>query len=99
VVDRVYGSDLPQLRKTLAELKSEFSRLDTPTDWVRLRIVPLQNHVNALERALRTWRSTPLRGAVPMLHSDLVYLKENVRHLQRQLERAKQRIRLGHSTR
>ncbi len=85
MVDRVYRSDLPRLRTSLVELRSELARLDTATDWVHLRVDPLLKHAERLETLLRTWESSPLRGAVPMLHSDLVYLRENVHRLGRVL--------------
>lgn len=82
MVDRVYRSDLPRLRRTLLDLKRRFSRLETSTDWVRLRIDPLLAHARNLESRVRRWESEGIRGGVPMLHSDLVYLRENVRHLE-----------------
>ena len=82
MVDRVYRSDLPRLRRTLLDLRKRFARIDTSTDWVRLRIDPLLAHARNLESRVRRWESEGIRGGVPMLHSDLVYLRENVRHLE-----------------
>jgi hypothetical protein len=99
MVDRVYRSDLPHLRKALLGLRGEFSRVDSPTDWVRLRIDPLLAHAKQLETKSRIWESSPLRGGVPMLHSDLVYLRENVRALERVLASAKKRPKTGRGSR
>lgn len=85
MVDRVYRNAWPSLRKALLGLKSEFSKIDTSTDWVRLRIDPLLSHLELLEALVRSWESLPLRGAVPMLHSDLVYFRQNVQGLKRVL--------------
>ena len=93
MVDRVYRSDLPALRKAFSELRSEFSRLEGRSDWVRLRIDPLLRHVERLERLVPLLDSSPLRGGVSMLHSDLVYLRENLRGLQARLAAAQQRRR------
>ncbi|HKS59890.1 MAG TPA: hypothetical protein VJS68_03840 [Thermoplasmata archaeon] len=38
-------------------------------------------HLEALERILPTLEGAPMRGGVPMLHSDLVYFRQNVRGL------------------
>lgn len=78
MVDRVYKNDLPRLRAALFEMRSEFSQIEPRTDWVRLRIDPLLTHLNRLEALVRRWEAARLRGAVPMLHSDLVYLRKNV---------------------
>jgi hypothetical protein len=78
MVDRVYRSDLPRLRATLLGLRDGFSRIESSTDWVRLRIDPLLSHVERLEKMVRVWESSRLSGGVPMLHSDLVYFRQNV---------------------
>lgn len=85
MVDRVYKSAWPALRKALLELKTEFSRIEPTTDWVRLRIDPLLRHLELLEKTVRSWEGARLRGAVPMLHSDLVYFRKNVEGLKRVL--------------
>lgn len=85
MVDRVYRTDLPELRKNLLNLRKEFSTLDTSTDWVLLRVDPLIAHVDRLQAMVRIWDSSRLRGAVPLLHADLVYFRSNVRGLRRLL--------------
>jgi hypothetical protein len=96
LVDRVYKSDLPRMRKTLATLRTEFSKLDPTTNWNRLRIEPLARHVASLERLIRSQEfsgeSSRLSKGVTMFHSDLVYLRTNVRALQGILEAEKQRL-------
>ena len=89
MVDRVYRSELPRLRRTLRKMRSEFSRIHPSTDWVRLRIDPLLAHIDRLGARVRIWDSSPQRGGVPMLHSDLVYLRENVKHLRKVLGSAR----------
>ena len=85
MVDRVYRNAWPEFRRTLLELRSEFSKIDAPTDWVRLRVDPLLRHLNLLETLVRSWESSRLRGGVPMLHSDLIYFRENISGLKRVL--------------
>ena len=84
-MDRVYKEDIPASRRALEELKRQFSRLDSKTDWSKLRIEPLLEHARTLERLLRSPRfsreTSRLRRGVVMFHSDLVYLRENVRAL------------------
>lgn len=94
MVDRVYKADLPRLRKALEGLKVEFSSLGpSKTDWVKLRIDPLLKHVDSLERLLRSEEfsreSSRLRKGVAMFHSDLVYLRENVKALEKVLRSEK----------
>ncbi len=81
MVDRVYRSDLPQLRKALERLRVEFRKIDSTTDWSKLRLDPLIQHAVQLERRLKAHGSARLRRGVPMLHSDLVYLRTNVKGL------------------
>lgn len=85
MVDRVYRSDLPRLRKELQNLRKEFLKIATSTDWVGLRIDPLIAHVELLRRMVRTWDAAGTRGGVPMLHSDLVYFRQNVQGLRKVL--------------
>ena len=96
MVDRVYKADIPRLRNALDRLKEGFSGLDPGTDWTRLRIEPLLKHAEALEGLLGSPGfsddSSRLRGIVVMFHSDLVYLRENVKALEKVLE-SKQRKR------
>ena len=93
MVDRVYKAGIPQLRKDLARLKKEFSVLDSGTDWTKLRIDPLLRHVEALEGLLSqrdfAKEYSRLRRGVVMFHSDLVYLRDNVKALERTLESEK----------
>jgi hypothetical protein len=84
-VDRVYKEDIPAARGALETLKAEFSDLDSRTDWTKLRIEPLLQHARSLEGLLRSpefvRETTRLPMGVSMFHSDLVYLRENVRVL------------------
>ncbi len=90
MVDRVYRADIPRLREALVRLEGEFSAIDKGSDWARLRIEPLLRHAEALEQLLDSpdfsEESSHLRGIVVMLHSDLVYLRENVKALEKILE-------------
>lgn len=84
-MDRVYKEDIPEHRKTLMELRRKFSRIETDTDWIHLRVDPLLRHVKALERLAQSPRfaneRNRLRNGVSMFHSDLVYLRENIKTL------------------
>ena len=86
MVDRVYKSGLTDLRKSLEKLKRELARLDTETNWSKLRVEPLLKHARALEQLLRSPQFSReysrLRRGVSMFHSDLVYFRDNVRALQ-----------------
>ena len=93
MVDRVYQGSWSEFRRTLLNLKSDFSKFEPSTDWVRLRIDPLLEHLKRLEALVRSWESYPLRGAVPMLHSDLVYFRENLNGLKRVLVSEKKKSR------
>ena len=93
MVDRVYKGAWPEFRRALLNLRSEFSKIEPSTDWIRLRIDPLLEHLKLLEALVRSWKSYPLRGAVPMLHSDLVYFRENINGLKRVLASEKKRSR------
>jgi hypothetical protein len=86
MVDRVYKADIPAVRKALEELRTEFSKLDTATDWTRLRVDPLLRHVKQLEQQLKTQGSSRLKQGVTMFHSDLVYFRENVKGLKKVLQ-------------
>ena len=89
-MDRSYKEDIHRAKRVLEELKKEFSRLASTTDWTKLRIEPLLDHVESLERLLRSPRfareTARLRRGVVMFHSDLVYLRENVKALKEILE-------------
>ena len=84
-MDRSYKEDIPRTRRALEELKNEFSGLALTTDWTNLRIEPLLDHVKSLERVLRSPKfareTARLRRGVVMFHSDLIYLRENVKAL------------------
>jgi hypothetical protein len=86
-MDRSYKEDIPRTKETLEELKKEFSGVASPTDWTKLRIEPLLDHVKSLERLLRSPKfareTARLRRGVAMFHSDLVYLRENVKALKK----------------
>jgi predicted RNase H-like nuclease (RuvC/YqgF family) len=94
MVDRVYKTDLPKLRKALERLREDFSNLDSSkTNWTRLRIEPLLKHLDSLERQLHSeefsGEFSHLRKGVAMFHSDLVYLRENVKALETELQSEK----------
>ena len=91
MVDRVYKSALPQLRADLERLRKEFSDLgSTKTNWIELRIDPLLRHLDSLEQLLHSkehsHETSRLRKGVALFHSDLVYLRDNVKGLERVLE-------------
>ncbi len=92
-MDRVYKGDIPQKRRELEELKREFSGVASRTDWTKLRIEPLLEHAKSLERLLRSPKfsreTSRLTRGVAMFHSDLVYLRENVKALKAILEAEK----------
>jgi len=89
-MDRSYKEDIPKTRRALEELRKEFSGVPSTTNWTKLRIEPLLDHVKSLERLLRSPKFAReiarLRRGVVMFHSDLVYLRENVRALKMILE-------------
>jgi hypothetical protein len=89
MVDRVYKSAIPEFRKTLEGLRREFSKLELSTDWVHLRVDPLLKHSAELERRLSSRRFSMqiarLSRGVAQFHSDLVYLRTNVKELQKLL--------------
>lgn len=94
MVDRVYKADLPRLRKALEKLREEFSDLgSSKTNWTKLRIEPLLKHLDSLEQLLHSEEFSRefsrLRKGVEMFHSDLVYLRENVRALETLLQSEK----------
>jgi len=89
-MDRSYMEDIPKTKRALEELKKEFSGVASTTDWAKLRIEPLLDHVKSLERLLRSPKfareTARLRRGVVMFHSDLVYLRENVKALKQVLD-------------
>jgi hypothetical protein len=93
MVDRAYKKDLPNFRKKLERLRDDFSGLDSKTDWTELRIEPLLNHLESLERLLDSEHfskeSARLRNGVELFHSDLVYFRTNVSGLTKMLRSEK----------
>ena len=93
MVDKVYKEDLPRLKNNLEKLREEFSNLDSKTDWTKLRIDPLLKHIESLEYLLYSQEFskefTRLRKGVRMFHSDLVYLRENIKELEKVLKSEK----------
>jgi hypothetical protein len=89
-MDRSYKEDIPKTKRALEKLKKELSGVALTTDWARLRIEPLLDHVKSLERLLRSPKfareTARLRRGVVMFHSDLVYLRENVKALKQILD-------------
>ena len=89
-LDRSYKEDIPKAKRALEELKKAFSGVASTTDWTMLRIKPLLDHVKCLERLLRSPKfareTARLRRGVVMFHSDLVYLRENVKALKQILD-------------
>ncbi len=82
---RSYKEDIPHAKRALEELKKEFAGVHSTTGWRKLRVEPLLDHVKSLERLLRSPKfareTARLRRGVVMFHSDLVYLRENVKAL------------------
>ena len=98
MVDRVYIENLLKFRKALEEFKVEFSKLGpSKTDWVKLRIDPLLKHLDLLEQLLHSKEFSPefsrLRKGVVLFHSDLVYLRNNIRGLKMILESEKKSLK------
>src|SRR5262252_1340335 len=89
-MDKSYKEDIPKMKRALEELKKEFSGVASKTDWTKLRVEPLLDHVKSLERLLRSPKfareTARLKRGVVMFHSDLVYLRENVKALKKILE-------------
>jgi len=89
-MDRSYKEDIPKMKRALQELKKEFSGVASTTDWTKLRIDPLLDHMESLERVLRSPKfareTARLRQGVVMFHSDLVYLRENIKALKQILD-------------
>ena len=90
MVDKAYKKDLPQLRSDLEKLRDGFSSLGSSrTNWTKLRIEPLLKHLDSLEQLLNSEEfsreSSRLTKGVRMFHSDLVYLRENIKGLEKVL--------------
>lgn len=98
-MDKVYKGDIPRHRQTLLDLKREFARLRSATDWTALRIDPLLEYVTSLERLLRSAKfsreGARLRKGVGLFHSDLIYLRTNIKVLKDILAGEKQHGRPG----
>lgn len=74
------------------KLKAEFSALHSQTDWTKLRVDPLLQHVKQLEQRLKSQGSTRLSKGVRLFHSDLAYLRENVNGLKEILRSEKESL-------
>ena len=90
MVDRAYKRDLPRFREALEKLRDGFSKVDSKTDWTRMRIEPLLKHLDALERDLNSPEHAAefahLTKGVAQFHSDLVYFRTNIESLKKVLE-------------
>lgn len=82
MVDRAYKGSLPQFRRELESVRERFSKLDSDTDWVQLRVDPMLRHLDSLEHLLKSRKFSRefarLRKGVVLFHSDLVYLRTNL---------------------
>lgn len=96
LVDRVYKGALPEFRTSLERLRDEFSRLRTRTNWARLRVEPLLKHVEELDQRLGSREfsrvTSRLTNGVRQFHSDLVYLRENVKWLEEIVRKEKRSL-------
>ncbi len=101
-MDRVYKTDIPAYVESLAALRKAFAKLETSTDWGRLRIDPLLAHARGLLRIQRSPKfareSSRLRKGVRMFRSDLLYLRENIRALKAILDAEQERERRSPAT-
>jgi hypothetical protein len=74
-MDRSYKEDIPKAKKELEALKKQFQGVASTTDWTKLRIDPLLEHVNSLERLLRSpsfaRETARLRRAVALTRSQI----------------------------
>jgi len=98
MVDRVYKEDLPKSRKKLQDLKQEFAKLGpSGTRWARLRIDPLLVHIDTLEHLIHSdefaGESSILPKGVELFHSDLVYLRQNIKGLHNLLLSERRRLK------
>jgi molecular chaperone GrpE (heat shock protein) len=104
MVDRVYKKQLPRLRNDLEKLRDSFSSLGSSrTNWIKLRIEPLLRHLDSLEQLLNSEEfsreSARLTKGVRLFHSDLVYLRENIKGLEKVLLSEKKSLKKkGRST-
>jgi molecular chaperone GrpE (heat shock protein) len=98
MVDKVYKKDLPRLKSDLEKLRDGFSSLGSSrTNWTKLRIEPLLKHLDSLEQLLNSEEfsreSSRLTKGVRLFHSDLVYLRENVKGLEKLLQSEKKSLK------
>jgi molecular chaperone GrpE (heat shock protein) len=98
MVDRVYKKELPRLRNDLEKLREDFSSLgSSKTNWTKLRIEPLLRHLDSLEQLLHSEEfsreSSRLTKGVELFHSDLVYLRGNVKGLEKLLQSEKRSLK------
>ena len=97
MVDRVYKKELPRLRNDLEKLRENFSGLGSKTNWTKLRIEPLLRHLDSLEQLLHSGEFSRefsrLTKGVELFHSDLVYLRENVKGLEKVLQSEKKSLK------
>jgi|SRR5271157_2800049 len=86
MVDRVYKQNLPALRQALEKLNRDFPKTGSKTNWTKLRVEPLLQHVRSLEKLMESdefsREFSRLRKGVAQFHSDLVYLRTNVKALE-----------------
>jgi hypothetical protein len=54
-MDRSYKEDIPRAKKTLEELKKEFSGVAPTTDWTKLRIEPMKTKIKLPVRLGPEW--------------------------------------------
>ncbi len=96
MVDRVYRTAIPEFRRVLQALRKDFKRLGSKTDWARLRVEPVLRHATSLEKILNSSRfskeTARLNKGVVLFHSDLVYLRTNVKALRELLAEEKKRL-------
>jgi predicted RNase H-like nuclease (RuvC/YqgF family) len=94
MVDRVYKKQLPAQRKALERLRENFSDLRSKTNWTKLRIEPLLNHLERLEQVLGSGEfsreSSRLTKGVELFRSDLEYFRRNVKGLEKVLQSEKE---------
>jgi len=98
MVDRVYREDLPQSRKKLEDLRQQLVELGpSGARWAKLRVDPLLKHVDTLESLLRSeefsGEFSRLTKGVELFHSDLVYLRQNVKGLRKLLLSERKRLK------
>jgi len=94
----VYKEDLPQSKNKLEGLREEFVNLGpSGARWARQRIDPLLKHIDALEHLVHSdefsVESSRLTKGVELFHSDLVYLRQNIKGLQRLLLSERRRLK------